>query len=245
MHLLCSLVVAVLALFPASDDAVADIYHRWMANYEKYLYERMYENLENARRNEENCKNTSNNEVSHEQTASEEAVRDEYQEPAVLEEFPEVVPQTVPMVETPAPVESENQNADTTVVPLYEVEGYRPDEALQTYLYQRLNEAGIGYFMPYAVCLIAQESTWNYLAVNPNMRDFGLLQFRIEYTPWMDWTNPYQQIDYFVQLMANRAAAGCTVSEMISRHRQSDYGPYDQGYVNDVMQHANTLVQIR
>ena len=141
MHCLIGLVVAIMALFPCSDDAVADIYHRWMANYEKHLYERMYENLENARRNEENCKNTSNNEVSHEQTASEEAVRDEYQEPAVLEEPCEAHAETVPTLEASSPVENES----TIVTPLYQVDGYIPDEALQTYLYQRLCEAGIGY----------------------------------------------------------------------------------------------------
>ena len=116
---------------------------------------------------------------------------------------------------------------------------------MQTYLYQRLTEAGIGYFMPYAVCLIAQESDWNPLAENKNGLDKGLLQYRTSFWPTLEWWNPVAETDIFVQQMANRAARGLTVSQMISAHNQSDWGPYCQEYVDAVMQHAERLVRIR
>ncbi len=142
-----------------------------------------------------------------------------------------VVESTIPRVES--------------VLPLYTVDGYLPDVGLQEYLYSRLAEHGIEWFFPYCVCLIAQESSWNTLAENPNGRDKGLLQYRIEYVPWMNWQDPFQQIDYFVQQMANRANAGCTVSDMISRHNVSDWGSYNQAYVDAVMSHSRSLTKVR
>lgn len=130
--------------------------------------------------------------------------------------------------------------------PLYAVDGYVPDVNLQEYLYNRLAEHDIEWFMPYAVCLIAQESSWNPVAENANGLDKGLLQYRIELVPWMDWRNPYQEIDYFVSQMANRANnLGCTVSDMISRHNVSDFCPYNQAYVDAVMSHSGSLVKAR
>lgn len=129
--------------------------------------------------------------------------------------------------------------------PLYTVGGVMLDEGVQNYLYNRLAENGIEYFMPYAVLIAKQESNFDILAENPNGRDKGLFQYRIEYVPWMDWRNPYQQIDYFVAQMANRARAGCTISDMISRHNVSDYGTYNQVYVDQVMQWAGALIKVR
>ena len=241
MHFIIGFITAVMVLFPGSDSGGKSLYQLWMEAYEKYLYQQMYDNIENARRNEEICKNSAKNEVLHEQTASEE-VQEEVPVCETLCEVSEAETETVQEVHT------DTQIVDTPTVvttPLYQVDGYVPDQNIQTYLYTRLCESGIGYFFPYAVCLIAQESTWNPMAENKNGRDKGLLQFRVEYVPWMDWRNPYQQIDYFVAQMANRAAAGCTVSDMISRHMMSDYGGYCQEYVDAVMAHAERLVQIR
>lgn len=146
-----------------------------------------------------------------------------------------------------------NQESDATAdavvpaeTPIYQVDGYVPDVNLQEYLYNRLAEHGIEWFMPYAVCLIAQESSWNPLVENVNGLDKGLLQYRIGLVPWMDWRNPYQEIDYFVSQMANRANnLGCTVSDMISRHNVSDFCPYNQAYVDAVMSHSGSLVRVR
>ena len=226
MHYVIGIITAVMVLLPAFDGGGVSLYQRWMDAYEKYLYQQMADNFERER---------------NEQKASEEAV----EEVPVCETLCEVSEAETEAVQE---VHTNTQIVDTpTVVTtlLYMVDGYIPDESLQTYLYQRLCESNIGYFFPYAVCLIAQESTWNPLAQNPNGRDKGLLQFRVEYVPWMDWTNPYQQIDYFVAQMANRAARGLTVSQMISCHYASDYGEYCQSYVDAVMAHAERLVQIR
>lgn len=244
MHsLIIGFITAVMALFPGSAGEGGLNLRAWMESYEKYLYQQMYDNIENARRNEEICQNSAKNEVLHEQTAGEEAQYVLADRP-VPETVVEVLPQSVPEETSdsrPEVVVPEPQ----AITPLYQVDGYIPDQGLQTYLYTRLCESGIGYFMPYAICLIAQESTWNPMAENANNEDKGLLQYKIKFVPWMDWRNPYQQIDYFTAQMANRAAAGCTVSEMISRHNTSDYGSYNQSYVDAVMQHSNTLVQIR
>lgn len=173
-----------------------------------------------------------------EQTASEETGRDDSGEPtnapAILEGSEE----------TPAE-ESATMETASQPSPLFEVDGYVPDVNLQEYLYSRLAENGIEWFMPYAVCLIAQESSWNPMAVNPNGRDKGILQYRVEFHNGLDWTNPYAEIDLFVQQMANRAMSGKTVSEMISAHMMSDYGDYNQAYVDAVMSHSGSLVRVR
>lgn len=145
------------------------------------------------------------------------------EEPTTMETAPEVIP----------------------VTPLYSVNGAMLDESVQTYLYQRLAESGIEWFMPYAILIAYQESSFNIYARNPNGLDCGLFQFRSTYWGAGDIFNPYTQIDVFVGLMANRANMGCTVSDMISRHNQSDYGSYCQSYVDAVMSWAGTLVQVR
>ena len=138
-------------------------------------------------------------------------------------------------------------NAVPAETPLYTVCGVMLDEGIQNYLYQRLCEAGIPWFMPYAILIAYQESTFDIYAVNQkNGIDKGLFQFRSTYWGAGDIFNPYTQIDVFVGLMANRANnLGCTVSDMISRHNQSDYGQYCQSYVDAVMGWAGSLVQVR
>lgn len=247
MHsLICGFVLAVMALFPGSAGEGGLNLRAWMDAYEKFLYAQMEEDFKReSETREEATDKVAVVEVGETLGADSDWQR-EIEAEAVLQ--PEAV-ETVQENDIDRQDADRHESCETSLVrevtPLYMVDGYVPDENLQTYLYQRLCEHGIGYFMPYAVCLIAQESTWNPMAENKNGRDKGLLQFRVEYVPWMDWRNPYQQIDYFVAQMANRAAAGCTVSEMISRHNTSDYGSYNQSYVDAVMQHSNTLVQIR
>lgn len=252
-HLIGAVVVAFLALFPASVDDGGLNLKAWMAAYEKHLYQQMYDNIENARRNEEICQNSAKNEVLHEQTASEKVAKEPSDAGAggdLVQHTAEETFEDVEVVEVPVQdgedttVEAEAESPPP-VYPLYQIDGYIPDEGIQTYLYTRLCEAGIGWFHPYAVCLIAQESDWNPLAVNKNGEDFGLLQYKLRFVPWMDWTNPFQQIDYFVAQMANRAARGLTVSQMISCHMMSDYGEYYQRYVDDVMAHSLTLQRVR
>ena len=264
MHYLIGLITAVMVLFPAADSGGKSLYQLWMESYEKHLYQQMADNFEREKRerNAEICQNPSESEVSNEQTADKETKLRSGDVTGGVGEVGQGNRETEPTAEVAIAPQVESQTESSTekrgmdenvapaevvreVTPLYQVDGYIPDEGLQTYLYQRLCEANIGYFMPYAVCLIAQESTWNPMAENRNGLDKGLLQYRISYWPALEWWNPYAEIDVFVQQMANRANNGKTVSEMISAHNQSDWGPYCQSYVDAVMSHSNTLVQIR
>ncbi len=177
-----------------------------------------------------------------EQTASEEA-------PAAQQTRQEEVVEAVPQ-SSPAPAETAPPEEPTAVhqasAPLYLVEGEQLDPGVAEYLYQRLCEANIGWFYEYALCLAYQESSFNHLAINPNGRDFGLYQFRIEFHPGLAWQNPYAQTDLFVSMMAARAAAGCDVYSMISRHNTSDYCPeINPVYLTQVLSHFPTLQRIR
>lgn len=130
--------------------------------------------------------------------------------------------------------------------PLYQIDGDTLDPGVADYLYRRLCEAGIGYFYEFSVCLAYQESSFNPLAENPNGRDKGLFQFRVEFHPGLDWRNPYQQVDLYVRLMANRAAAGCDPYMMVSRHNTSDYCPeFNEVYVGQVLQHLPKLRRVK
>jgi hypothetical protein len=206
-----------------------------LTGYEAKLHMQMWSNFEV--KNEQETSEEITGESLHpegteriSENASDTESQDSTSTPAV-EETCESIPETNPVVQGQTP--------------LYTVCGVMLDESVQTYLYQRLAEAGIEWFMPYAILIAYGESSFNIYAENANGRDKGLFQYRVEYVPWMDWTNPYQQIDYFVAQMANRANSGKTVSEMISDHNMSDYGPYNQAYVDHVMSQEGTLIRVR
>lgn len=156
------------------------------------------------------------------------------------EEVVEAVPQSSPAeAETERPTEAApvyTQTAEAT--PVYTVDGERLDPGVAEYLYRRLCESNIGWFYPYSLLIAYQESSFNPLAVNSNGKDFGLFQFRLEFHPGLDWSNPYAQVDLFVQMMANRANAGCDAYTMISRHNTSDfYDGINQVYLDQVLGH--------
>lgn len=177
-------------------------------------------------------------------------------EPQTSEEAPIQQPsaeaQAVETVPASSSVEAEAERPETTPAvhqasaPLYLVEGEQLDPGVAEYLYQRLCEAGIGWFYEYALCLAYQESSFNPLAENVNGKDKGLYQFRVEFHPGLAWQNPYAQTDLFVSMMAARAAAGCDVYSMISRHNTSDYCPeINPVYLTQVLSHLPTLQRIR
>lgn len=243
MHtLICGFVLAVMALFPGSAGEGGLNLRAWMESYEKCLFEQMEENFKREQETSEEIQTEAPDTGSDHVDAPDQSIDGGNER--VAESVEEYSSPGLPETGTPVAAEAEMAEGNGQT-PLYQVDGYIPDEAIQTYLYQRLCDHGIGYFMPYAVCLIAQESTWNPMAENRNGLDKGLLQYRISYWPTLEWWNPYAEIEVFVAQMANRAKNGKTVSEMISAHNQSDYGPYCQSYVDAVMQHSNTLVQIR
>lgn len=177
-------------------------------------------------------------EAVNEQEAEEKILEESYSLPEALENVQQAV----------VPGQAEDVHQETTVAPDQQsyvcsvsCNGDALDAGVSEYLERRLTEAGIGWFFPYACAIAYQESSFNPLAVNPNGRDFGLYQFRIEFHPGLDWQNPYAQVDLFTAMMASRAAAGCDVYTMISRHNMSDYGPYNQQYVDLVLQHLPKL----
>lgn len=176
----------------------------------------------------------------YEQTASEEVEVSEWEESS----------SEVPVNETRCEVSEEETETVQETVPhtakVFSVNGETLNPDLQSYLYQRLADHHIEWFMPYAIMMAYQESHFDCTAVNQsNLRDMGLFQFRINYYPGQDIFNPYEQIDIFVQQMANRASAGRTVSEMISAHNVSDYGGYNQAYVDQVLSHSNNLREVK
>ena len=161
------------------------------------------------------------------------------------ETVPETIPETVPetVLETqPAPPQTE---APPQVSPLYSVNGAIMSEDLQTFLYSRLTERGISWFMPYALANAYQESRFNIYAENPNGLDKGLFQYRITYYPGANIFDPYEQIVIYCDQMANRLHSGCSVEDAISRHMMSDYGPYNASYVQLIMSWFAATARIR
>lgn len=166
----------------------------------------------------------------------------------------ETVPASSPAeAETERPTEAAPVYTPTAeTAPVYTVDGERLDPGVADYLYRRLCESNIGWFYEYALCIAYQESRFCLTAVNQdNKLDMGLFQFRSIYwqencastgVAYGDIFNPYLQIDVFTVLMARRLTQyGCSVYEAISRHKQSDFGTYDQEYVNQVMQHMGRM----
>ena len=183
-------------------------------------------------------------EAVNEQTAEVEVASESTEGTAVADT---IIQDTEAIQQTPSKTVVESVGASVEVTtPLYAVNGAVLDPGIQEYLYTRLAESGIPWFMPYAVLIAYGESRFDIYAVNQtNHEDMGLFQFKSRYWGAGDIFNPYTQIDVFVGLMANRANIGCTVSDMISRHNVSDYGSYNQEYVDYIMSEAGNLLQIR
>lgn len=166
-------------------------------------------------------------------------------EQAAEEETAEQAEESEAVCEVSAAETAQSEPSDQLRAVLYSVNGETLNPDIQAYLYQRLADHGIEWFMPYAVMIAYQESHFDQYAVNQsNHKDMGLFQFRVQYYEGQDIFNPYEQIDIFTRQMANRANAGRTVSEMISAHNVSDFGGYNQAYVDVVLQHANNLREV-
>ena len=224
-------VLSLLAITPIQKPTLNDETYKThlfmldMGNWEREMKERSWAEAQPC--------------VAYEPPTSEETGRDDSGEPANAPAVLEGSEETP--VEEPTTVETAPQPS-----PLFQVDGQMLDQAIQEYLYTRLCNSGIEWFMPYAICQIYQESRFDIYAVNPqNGLDCGLLQFRSTYWGEGDIFNPYLQIDVYIRLMTNRARNGKTVSEMISCHMMSDYGSYNQEYVDQVTQWLERLVQIR
>ena len=170
-------------------------------------------------------------------------------EPIQEEEQQAEIPTMEETTETPTEVQPETSQppAPAPSYPVYSVDGQVLDENIQRYFYEKLSAAGIGWWFPYALCTAYQESRFNLYAENVNGLDKGLLQYRITYWNWKrDIFDPYAQIDIYVSQNANRLInMGLDIPSTISRHMMSDWGPYNQDYVDHVMYWVSTLVQIK
>lgn len=240
--------------------AVAGLFNplspEWTAVYEKRLFLEMEMNMEREKHEQTTGKKilsgsytipTGDERIEEAQVVQPEEVVSEPQaeeetasgQPIPDTQIMETVSETVPTESTQPAIDQASQSP---VVSQIIIDGDILDPGIADYLYRRLSEAGIGWFFEYSVCLIYQESRFDPLAQNPNGRDKGILQYRVEFYPGMDWTNPYQQIDVYCQQMANRLnVMGCSVEDAISRHNVSDYGVYNPVYVQQVLQHILKL----
>lgn len=119
------------------------------------------------------------------------------------------------------------------------IRGKTLDPEIAAYLEKRLTDYGIEQWFPYAIAQMFQESGFDPNAENRNGLDKGILQYRKTYWDFtkgdiFDWR---VQIDLYVQQTERRLNQyGCSISETISRHNTSDYGSYNQEYVDQVMQ---------
>jgi len=100
-----------------------------------------------------------------------------------------------------------------------------------------LDEAGIGWWYPYACAQMMQESSGNPWAENVNGLDKGLFQYRISY-----WQEPEDIFDINAQIrrytreVQARINAGLSIPEIISRHFTSDWiTTINWEYVNAVL----------
>ena len=116
-----------------------------------------------------------------------------------------------------------------------------PGKDIYGLLRSYLDAAGIGWWYPYAVAQMTQESHCNPWAENTNGLDKGLFQYRITY-----WTEPESifdvnaQIRKYTQQVSARLASGLSIEETISRHYTSDYCPgINWEYVNHVLSWMN------
>lgn len=131
---------------------------------------------------------------------------------------------------------------------VYTIHGVSPDEGLQRHLYTKLTERGIGWYMPYAVCQIWQESRWN--PKSTNGRDHGLTQQKGIYwdgraaaygIPGADIWDPYAQLHVYTAMMAGYlAASGGDVGRALSMYYLGADG-WAQNYVDAVTGHLNSL----
>lgn len=130
-----------------------------------------------------------------------------------------------PYAETVAQ-QTETATEETTVCT--EADATEGTDALEMTVFDilrsQLEAAGIGWWYPYAVAQMTQESQCNPYAENPNGLDKGLFQYRITY-----WDQPESifdanaQIRKYVGEVKARIFAGLSIEEVISRHYTSDY----------------------
>lgn len=179
--------------------------------------------------------------ANYEQTASEEMEVSELEESS----------SEVPVNETRCEVSEEETETVQEAVPhtakVFAVNGETLNPELQALLYDALDRHGIGYFFEIACVQCYQESHFNVWAENPNGRDKGILQYRLQYWDWNrgDIFDPAAQFELYAEQMAARLNAGLSAEECISRHNTSDFvTAVNWEYVGQVKQHLANLREV-
>ena len=169
----------------------------------------------------------------------------------------EPTPEAVVVVETVAETPKYEEPTTQAYIPqppvsegfvAYSLYGIVPPVEWQRYLYNELCSRGYGWYMPYAMCQIFQESRWNQWS--DNGRDFGLTQQKGIY--WAsraaqygiagaDIWDPYAQLHVFSCMMcAYLAYYNGDVGMALSAYYLGAW-EYSDIYVNNVMEHWNAL----
>lgn len=136
---------------------------------------------------------------------------------------------------------------------VYSVNGETLNPDFQRWIYGKLTEAGIEYWYETMLCQMYQESRFSQYAVSKDGRDHGILQFRAEFWndvstqygfPGADIYDPYVQVAIYIKQTAERINSGISGAEVLTRHKTSDWGVYDQQYYNEVSQWFDTIERI-
>lgn len=164
--------------------------------------------------------------------------------------IPNTVPETQPVVvETKAPTEAYIPPRKEGTI--YRIYGITPPEDWQAYLYAELDAKGYGWYMPYAVCQIFQESRWN--QYSDNGVDVGLTQQKAVYwqtraahwgVPGASIWNPYAQLKVYAGMMCQFLAQTGSVEWALSLYFWGN-GDYAPKYIADVMSHWGALEVVR
>lgn len=170
-------------------------------------------------------------------------------EPANIVVETAIIPTEAPTQAIVAPTVTQVGGGGFTVYSIY---GITPPEEWQQYLYAELEARGYGWYMPYAVCQIWQESCWNQWS--DNGRDRGLCQQKAIYwesraahygIPGADIWDPYAQLHVFACMMCGYlAATGGDVGRALSTYYLGTWN-YSDAYVGNVLEHWDALEVVR
>lgn len=154
--------------------------------------------------------------------------------------------------ETDEAVDQESEPVHTDA-PIYSVNGDTLDPDFQRWIYGKLSEAGIEYWYESLLCTMYQESHFIVRNVSKDGKDYGIMQYRAEFWndvsaqygfPGADIYDPYVQVAIYIKQTAERINSGISGAEVLTRHKTSDWGVYDQQYYNEVSQWFDTIERI-
>lgn len=173
--------------------------------------------------------------VTDRETEVPETAQNESETEPLQETVEETAPEEPHVLETEAPADT---NDGVYRGEIYQVCGVELDREIGDFLAAELRAHDIEWWLPIALAQIFQESRMDPLARNKNNLDMGILQYRVTYWDWsrgdiFDWR---AQIRLYCEQTARRLASGCSIWETVSRHNTSDYGAYNQEYVDQVFQ---------